>query len=59
MYKEKKIAVVIPCYNEETQIQRVIATMPEYVDRIVVVDDFSNDNTIGVVENFARTNSKI
>ena len=59
MYKEKKIAVVIPCYNEETQIQQVIATMPEYVDRIVVVDDFSNDNTAEIVQNLANTDSKI
>jgi len=59
MYKEKKIAVVIPCYNEETQIQRVIATMPEYVDRIVVVDDFSNDNTAEIVQNLANTDPRI
>jgi len=59
MYKEKKIAVVIPCYNEETQIPGVIETMPEYVDQIIVVDDFSKDNTAIVVENLAKTNSKV
>jgi|TARA_B100001971_G_C18192990_1_gene539770 glycosyltransferase involved in cell wall biosynthesis len=59
MYKEKKIAVVIPCYNEETQISRVIETMPEYVDRIIVVDDFSKDKSVAVVENLTKANSKI
>ncbi|SLM33097.1 hypothetical protein MTBBW1_890004 [Desulfamplus magnetovallimortis] len=29
MYKNRKLAAVIPCYNEETQIKNVIDTMPE------------------------------
>ena len=59
MYKDKKIAVVIPCYNEETQISKVIETMPEYVDRIVVVDDNSSDDTVQVVKRLTDSNSKI
>ena len=50
MYKNKSITVVIPCYNEETQIKRVIESMPDYVDKLVVVDDCSIDNTISIVE---------
>lgn len=45
MYKGKTIAVVVPAYNEERLIGRVIETMPEWVDRIVVVDDCSQDGT--------------
>ena len=59
MYKDKTIAVVVPCYNEETQIERVVQTMPEYVDRIVVVDDFSDDNTTSMVENLAKTHLRV
>ena len=59
MYKDKTIAVVIPCYNEETQISKVIETMPEYVDRIVVVDDNSSDDTVQVVKRLTDSNSKI
>ena len=59
MYKDNKIAVVVPCYNERTQIRRVIDTMPEFVDRIVVVDDLSDDDTVEVVEHFYKTNSKV
>jgi|TARA_Y100000310_G_scaffold67921_1_gene63295 glycosyltransferase involved in cell wall biosynthesis len=59
MYKNKKIAVVVPCYNEETQIKRVIETMPEYVDQIVVVDDYSEDDTAAVVQNLAQSDSRI
>ncbi|BFN37125.1 glycosyltransferase family 2 protein [Fidelibacter multiformis] len=46
MYKSNSIAVVIPCYNEAKQISRVIKTIPNYIDHVVVVDDFSKDNTI-------------
>ena len=59
MYKDKTIAVVVPCYNEETQIERVIKTMPEFVDKIVVIDDFSDDRTAEIVESLAKTDSKI
>ena len=45
MYQGKSIAVVVPAYNEELLIGRVIETMPEYVDKIVVVDDCSRDGT--------------
>ncbi|MGI9336719.1 MAG: glycosyltransferase family 2 protein [Gammaproteobacteria bacterium] len=44
-----RVAVVVPCYNEERLIRRVIETMPEYVDSIFVVDDCSTDRTVQVV----------
>ena len=50
MYKDKKICVVVPAYNEETQIARVIETMPAFVDCVAIVDDKSRDGTVGVVE---------
>jgi len=50
MYKDKRVAVVVPCHNEETQIAGVINTMPALVDIIVVVDDTSTDNSVKVVE---------
>jgi glycosyltransferase involved in cell wall biosynthesis len=49
MYKGKTIAVVVPAYNEEKLIGRVVETMPEFVDKIVIVNDCSKDNTAGVV----------
>ena len=50
MVKNKSICVVVPAYNEETQIGKVIDTMPAYVDRIVVVDDSSRDKTVEIVK---------
>jgi glycosyltransferase involved in cell wall biosynthesis len=54
MYKEKTIGVVVPAYNEELLIGRVIETMPWYVDKIVVVDDCSKDGTIQAVQSHAE-----
>lgn len=52
MYREHSVGVVIPCFNEGTQIENVLATMPDYVDHIVVVDDRSKDDTVEKVKNY-------
>jgi glycosyltransferase involved in cell wall biosynthesis len=49
MYRGKTIGVVVPAYNEELLIGRVLENMPGYVDKIYVVDDCSTDKTIDVV----------
>ena len=58
MLKNKIIGVVVPAHNEETQISAVINTMPAFVDKIIIVDDCSDDNTVDVV-NKQLTNKKI
>jgi glycosyltransferase involved in cell wall biosynthesis len=45
MYEGRRVAVVVPAYNEEKLIGRVLDTMPDVVDRIIVVDDCSRDAT--------------
>ncbi len=45
MYKNKKIGLIIPAYNEENSIASVIGDVPDCVDIIVVVDNNSNDST--------------
>lgn len=52
MYKDKKIGVVIPAHDEEKLIGRVIETMPDFVDKIIIVDDASKDKTVEVVEKY-------
>lgn len=49
MYKEKTIAVVVPCHNEEILIAKVINTLPDFVDKVYVIDDLSDDNTRNIV----------
>jgi len=45
MYCNHTLGVVIPAYNEEGFIGDVIRGMPEYVDRMYVIDDASTDGT--------------
>ena len=52
MYLNKRIGVVVPAYNEARLVGRVIETMPDFVDRIIVVDDRSKDRTSEVVRKY-------
>jgi glycosyltransferase involved in cell wall biosynthesis len=49
MLFNKTVAVVVPAYNEEKQIRQVLETMPDFVDRIIVINDCSSDNTAAIV----------
>lgn len=50
MYKEHSIGVVIPSYNEENHVKDTIETLPDFIDKIYVVDDGSTDKTAEVVK---------
>ncbi len=54
MYKGKTICVVVPAYNEEKLIGRTLETMPDFVDKIVVVDDCSRDETVARVQTYSE-----
>lgn len=45
MYDGSSVGVVIPAYNEEQFVGRVIDSLPTFVDRAYVVDDASTDGT--------------
>jgi glycosyltransferase involved in cell wall biosynthesis len=42
----KRVAVVIPAYNEEELLAATVEGVPTFVDRIYVVDDHSTDGTL-------------
>ncbi len=51
MLKGKKIIVVLPAYNAALTLQKTVDEIPfEIVDEVVLVDDASRDNTIGVAK---------
>jgi glycosyltransferase involved in cell wall biosynthesis len=50
MYKNRRIGVVVPAYNEAGQIIQVIRTMPDYVDHLIVVNDCSSDGTAAAIQ---------
>lgn len=59
MYQNKKIAVVVPCHNEERLLPTVLDTMPAFVDRIYVVDDASSDGTTGIIRDYEKRDPRI
>jgi len=46
----KKVAVVVPSYNEEIKITATLKEMPAFVNRIYVVDDASTDGSVASVQ---------
>ncbi|MCA9385426.1 glycosyltransferase family 2 protein [Candidatus Dojkabacteria bacterium] len=58
MLHDKTIAVVVPAYNEASQIGMVLKRMPEFVDRIVVVNDASTDNTAEIVTKYLEKSNQ-
>lgn len=59
MLNNKWVAVVVSAYNEQTQIGMVLESMPEFVDRIIVVNDHSNDFTEEIVKKFILNDHSI
>ena len=51
----KIIKVIIPAYNEEESIGKVIAEIPEIVSEIIVVDNNSTDSTSEVAKKTGAT----
>ncbi|MBX3269358.1 MAG: glycosyltransferase family 2 protein [Sandaracinaceae bacterium] len=50
MWLGARVAVVVPAWNEARLIERTLASMPGFVDHVVVVDDASTDDTAARVE---------
>jgi len=54
-----RICVVVPALNEEHSIGRVIESIPEFVDHIVVVDDGSTDRTAQIATSLANKDGRV
>ncbi|MDD2753131.1 MAG: glycosyltransferase family 2 protein [Candidatus Portnoybacteria bacterium] len=50
MFCDRKISLVIPCYNEEEGIKKILERRPDFFDEIIVVDNRSTDKSAKVAE---------
>jgi len=55
----KQVAVVVPAHNEEQLLPVTLASVPDFVDRIIVVDDASRDGTSGRAHSAAAADPRI
>ncbi|MEN6514769.1 glycosyltransferase family 2 protein, partial [Methanoculleus sp.] len=58
-YRGKRIAVVIPAYNEEELIGEVLDGIPDYVAKVYAVNDGSADATGAIIEDYSRLDPRV
>jgi glycosyltransferase involved in cell wall biosynthesis len=59
MYRNKKISLVIPAYNEERLIRPTLESVPDVIDKIYVVDDASTDTMAEAVRDCMARDDRI
>jgi glycosyltransferase involved in cell wall biosynthesis len=59
MYRDHSVAVVIPAYNEAGLITPTLEKVPDFVDRVFVVDDCSTDRTAELVLARAQADARV
>jgi glycosyltransferase involved in cell wall biosynthesis len=55
----KRVAVVVPAYNEAVLLPQTLAGIPSFVDRVYVVDDASTDGTAEEARKASEADSRI
>ena len=45
MYRQLRVGVIVPAFNESRAISQTVATVPDFADAVIVVDDASTDDT--------------
>ncbi|MEL6672629.1 MAG: glycosyltransferase family 2 protein [Bacteroidota bacterium] len=63
--KEPKLSIIIPAYNEEATIQRILGMVHQveligdFSKEIIVVNDCSSDDTVGQINAFVETHTEV
>ena len=54
MFKEMKVCILVPTYNNEQTLAKVLESLLVYTDQIIVVNDGSTDSTSVVLSRFPK-----
>jgi glycosyltransferase involved in cell wall biosynthesis len=54
MFKQKKVCVLVPTYNNELTLAKVLTGVLAYTDQVLVVNDGSTDGTSDILKNFPQ-----
>ncbi len=49
-----KISAIVLTYNEERNLEACLASIKDYVDDIIIVDSYSNDNTLEIAKKYSH-----
>jgi glycosyltransferase involved in cell wall biosynthesis len=56
MFKQKKVCVLVPTYNNEQTLGKVLNSLLLFTNQIIVVNDGSTDSTSTVLQQFPQIN---
>jgi glycosyltransferase involved in cell wall biosynthesis len=55
----RRVAVVVPCYNEAGKIEDTVNAVPDFVDRVYVVDDASTDGSAEIIARLEEADPRV
>lgn len=59
MYKNYRICVIVPAFNEEDLILKTLNGIPKYVDNIYVINDASTDKTFDLLQRQKQIDGRV
>ena len=59
MLENKTIATLVSAYNEGHLITKTLSTMPDFVDKIIVVNDHGSDDTLERIKEYMKEDERV
>lgn len=56
LFKQRKVCVLIPTYNNEQTLSKVIDDIIQYTDQVIIVNDGSTDSTPEILSRYEQLN---